>query len=362
MTAPGTVLGTLNYMAPEQVKGEKVDGRADIFAVERCSTSSSARSRHSQERTYRTWRSRFSTRRHARSLIPGPGSTHESSSHRSRSRRIGPPLSERVTDAARARSPSAPPLPPKPPYAQARPHLITASQSCCRTSHAAAAAPARNTGRRPRQTSNRASPLRTRRSAGGSTQRTRPLPTGPRRPGRGAGRGSICTHSGQARRTADPGAALGSASPDGRGAFAMALQILEGVTMLAPQHFEVATLREQVPLSKSVLAKWPWEPASAVPGAAFARGDPEGAIREAERLLGLNPANEDARALKEEAEAAVLKARQDAWLRAAIETAQPAIRQGRSRARPPETGGARAGNTPASRCGARRDAPRLGGH
>ena len=33
MTLPGVILGTLNYMAPEQVRGEAVDARADIFAV-----------------------------------------------------------------------------------------------------------------------------------------------------------------------------------------------------------------------------------------------------------------------------------------------------------------------------------------
>ena len=33
MTLPGSVLGTLNYMAPEQVRGMAVDARADIFAV-----------------------------------------------------------------------------------------------------------------------------------------------------------------------------------------------------------------------------------------------------------------------------------------------------------------------------------------
>ncbi|MFN2456483.1 MAG: protein kinase, partial [Pyrinomonadaceae bacterium] len=32
-TVSGTVLGTFGYMSPEQIHGERVDGRSDIFAL-----------------------------------------------------------------------------------------------------------------------------------------------------------------------------------------------------------------------------------------------------------------------------------------------------------------------------------------
>jgi eukaryotic-like serine/threonine-protein kinase len=33
LTAEGTVLGTLQYMSPEQIEGQEADARSDIFAV-----------------------------------------------------------------------------------------------------------------------------------------------------------------------------------------------------------------------------------------------------------------------------------------------------------------------------------------
>jgi serine/threonine protein kinase len=33
LTAPGIIVGTTHYMAPEQITGEPIDGRVDLFAV-----------------------------------------------------------------------------------------------------------------------------------------------------------------------------------------------------------------------------------------------------------------------------------------------------------------------------------------
>ena len=50
ITLPGAIMGTLNYMSPEQVRGTAVDARAEFSRSGRCCTSCSRTSRHSPAR------------------------------------------------------------------------------------------------------------------------------------------------------------------------------------------------------------------------------------------------------------------------------------------------------------------------
>ena len=331
MTAPGMVLGTLNYMAPEQVKGEKVDGRADIFAVgavlyellcQRPAFPGTQLQDVAQQILHQAPRqitdicpaldSRI-VRVIDRALEKDPARRYQSASQMQRElsairQTLSPDASTHIEGSARASSPLDHPVgarrtpPPLPgglmgtAAANVDSSLAAAQEAFNRDQYDTALALCRQVlGLVPGHA--QAVALTARAQARRDEQRIQQQLT-------------------EARRQM------------AAGAFSMALQVLEGAAVLAPQHLELATLRDQVLAEQERARDVAVAAGLRRARAAFARGDPEGAIREAERLLGLDPANQDARALKEEVEAAVLKARQDAWLSAAIDTTRRLFEKG----------------------------------